>query len=181
MKVLVAGATGALGRQILPRLIEAGHEVAGTTTRPDKQAQLQAMGATPFVMDGLDGESVGTAVAAFEPDGIVHELTALSSVDMRDFEGSFALTNRLRTEGTDHLLAAGRAVGVKRFVAQSFAGWPYARIGSLVKTEEDALDPEPIAPMRDTLAAIRHLENAVMGADWTEGVVLRYGGLYGPP
>ena len=180
MKVLVAGATGALGRQILPRLIEAGHEVAGTTTRPDKQAQLQEMGATPFVMDGLDGEAVGQAVAAFEPEVIVHELTALSSVDMRDFEGSFALTNRLRTEGTDHLLAAGRAVGVKRFVAQSFAGWPYARIGSLVKTEEDALDPEPIAPMRDTLAAIRHLENAVVGADWTEGVVLRYGGLYGP-
>ena len=180
MKVLVAGATGALGRQILPRLIEAGHEVAGTTTRPDKQRQLQEMGATPFVMDGLDGEAVGQAVAAFEPEVIVHELTALSSVDMRDFEGSFALTNRLRTEGTDHLLAAGRAVGVKRFVAQSFAGWPYARIGSLVKTEEDALDPEPIAPMRDTLAAIRHLENAVIGADWTEGVVLRYGGLYGP-
>ena len=111
---------------------------------------------------------------------IVHEATALSSVDMRHFERSFAVTNRLRTKGTDHLLAAGRAVGVKRFVAQSFAGWPFARTGSLIKTEDDPLDPNPIEAMRTTIAAIRHLEAAVLGADWTEGIALRYGGLYGP-
>ena len=138
------------------------------------------MAATPFVVDVLDPEAVASAVAAFEPEAIVHEATALSSVNMRNFERSFALTNRLRTEGTDHLLAAGRAVGVKRFVAQSFAGWPFARTGPLVKTEDDPLDPEPIEPMRTTLVAIRHLEAAVIGAEWTDGIVLRYGALYGP-
>ena len=132
------------------------------------------------MVDGLDREATLRAVAAYEPDAIIHELTALSSMDMRHFERDFALTNRLRTEGTDHLLEAGRAVGVRRFVVQSFAGWPYARTGSMVKTEDDPLDPDPVAPMRTTLAAIRHLEAAVLGAEWTEGVVLRYGGLYGP-
>jgi nucleoside-diphosphate-sugar epimerase len=180
MKVLVAGATGVLGRQLLPRLIGAGHDVAGTTRTPAKERQLREAGATPFVVDGLDREGTLRAVTSFEPEAIIHELTALSSMDMRHFERDFALTNRLRTEGTDHLLAAGRAVGVRRFVAQSFAGWPYARTGSMVKTEEDPLDPAPIAPMRPTVAAIRHLEAAVLGAEWTEGLVLRYGGLYGP-
>jgi nucleoside-diphosphate-sugar epimerase len=180
MKVLIAGATGALGRQIVPRLINAGHEVAGTTRTPGKERQLREAGVTPFVVDGLDRDGVMGAVKAFEPDAIMHQLTALSSMDMRHFERDFAPTNRLRTEGTDHLLAAGQAVGVRRFIAQSFAGWPYARIGSMVKTEQDPLDPEPIGPMRPTVEAIRHLEAAVIGADWTEGVVLRYGGLYGP-
>ena len=180
MKVLIAGATGALGRQIVPRLIDAGHEVAGTTRTPGKERQLREAGVTPFVVDGLDHDGVLSAVQAFEPDAIMHQLTALSSMDMRHFERDFAPTNRLRTEGTDHLLAAGKATGVRRFVAQSFAGWPYARIGSMVKTEEDPLDPEPIGPMRPTVEAIRHLEAAVTGADWTEGIVLRYGGLYGP-
>jgi nucleoside-diphosphate-sugar epimerase len=138
------------------------------------------MGATPLIVDILDPEAVARAVAEFEPDVIVHEATALSSVDMRHFERSFAVTNRLRTEGTDALLAAGRAVGVKRFVAQSFAGWPFARTGSLIKTEEDPLDANPIEAMRTTIAAIRHLEAAVLGAEWTEGIALRYGGLYGP-
>lgn len=180
MKVLVAGATGVLGRNLVPKLIAAGHEVAGTTRTPSRERALRRAGATPFVVDVLDPEAVARAVASFEPEAIVHEATALSSVDVRNFERSFALTNRLRTEGTDHLLAAGRAVGVRRFVAQSFAGWPFARSGPLVKTEEDPLDPEPIAPMRTTLAALRHLEAAVLGADWTEGIVLRYGALYGP-
>jgi nucleoside-diphosphate-sugar epimerase len=112
---------------------------------------------------------------------VVHQLTALSgSLDMRHFERDFALTNRLRTEGTDHLLAAARAVGAKRFVAQSFAGWPFARIGGPVKSEDDPLDPSPIAGLRTTHAAIRHLEDAVTGASFTEGIVLRYGGFYGP-
>ena len=150
MKVLIAGATGVIGRQLVPKLIANGHEVAGTTTTSSKEPMLREMGATPFVVDILDPEAVARAVADFEPDVIVHEATALSSVDMRHFERSFAVTNRLRTEGIDHLLAAGRAVGVKRFVAQSFAGWPFARTGSLVKTEDDPLDPNPIDAMRTT-------------------------------
>jgi RNA polymerase sigma-70 factor (TIGR02957 family) len=180
MRVLVAGATGVVGRNLVPKLVAAGHEVAGTTRIPAKKGLLGEMAATPFVVDVLDPDAVARAVAAFEPEVIVHEATALSSVDMRNFERAFALTNRLRTEGTDHLLAAGRAVGVRRFVAQSFAGWPFARSGPLVKTESDPLDPEPIGPMRTTLAAIRHLEATVTGADWTQGIVLRYGALYGP-
>ena len=180
MKILIAGATGVVGRQLTPKLVAAGHKVAGTTRTPSKEGALREAGATPFVMDVLDPEAVARVVAAFEPEVIVHEATALSSVNMRDFERAFAVTNRLRTEGTDHLLAAGRATGVRRFVAQSFAGWPFARSGPLVKTEDDLLDPDPIAPMRTTLAALRHLEAAVIGADWTEGIVLRYGGLYGP-
>ena len=111
---------------------------------------------------------------------IVHELTSIAELDMRHFDRTFAMTNRLRTEGTDHLLSAGRAVGVKRFVAQSYTGWPYARTGGPVKTEDDPLDPSPANEMRESMAAIRHLETAVTEADWTVGIVLRYGGFYGP-
>ncbi|MDT0354111.1 NAD-dependent epimerase/dehydratase family protein, partial [Pseudonocardia charpentierae] len=110
---------------------------------------------------------------------MVHELTAIGEPDMRHFDRAFAHTNRLRTEGTDHLLSAGRAVGVRRFVAQSVT-MPYARTGGPVKTEEDPLDPSPAREMRRSVAAIRHLEEAVLGAGWTEGIVLRYGGFYGP-
>jgi nucleoside-diphosphate-sugar epimerase len=124
---------------------------------------------------------VARAVAEAEPEAIVHQLTALSgSIDMRHIERDFAETNRLRTEGTDHLLAAGRAIGVRRFVAQSFAGWPFARTGGPVKSEDDPLDPTPPAALRTTIEAIKHLEAAVTGAAWTEGIVLRYGGFYGP-
>ena len=181
MKVLVAGATGALGKQLVPRLAAAGHEVTGMTRSESKRDALRALGAVPVVADALEPEDVARAVAQAEPEAIVHQLTALSgSLDMRHFDRDFALTNRLRTEGTDHLLAAGRAVGVRRFVAQSFAGWPYERSGGSVKTEDDPLDPEPVAAMRRSLEAIRRLEASVTGADWTEGVVLRYGGFYGP-
>jgi nucleoside-diphosphate-sugar epimerase len=181
MKVLVAGATGAIGKQLVPRLRADGHEVTAITRSPARGAEITAMGATPLVADALDPEQVAQAVAEAEPEAIVHELTALAgSLDMRHFERDFELTNRLRTEATDHLLSAGRAAEVRRFVAQSYAGWPYARVGGPVKTEEDPLDPEPVGQMRRALAAIRHLEAAVTGAEWTEGVVLRYGGLYGP-
>jgi nucleoside-diphosphate-sugar epimerase len=132
------------------------------------------------VADALDPEQVAAAVAEAEPDVIVHQLTAIRSLDLRHFDRSFALTNRLRTEGTDHLLSAGRAVGVRRFVAQSYSAWPYERTGGPVKSEEDPLDPSPPREMRESLAAIRHLEQAVLGADWTEGIVLRYGAFYGP-
>jgi nucleoside-diphosphate-sugar epimerase len=181
MKVLVAGATGALGKQLVPRLVADGHEVAGTTRKSSSRAAVEALGATPVVLDALDPDAVAAAVATVEPDVIVHELTALSgSLDLRHFDRDFAATNRLRTEATDHLLAAGRAVGLRRFVAQSYAGWPFAREGAAVKTEEDALDPAPAESMRAAHEAIRHLEDAVTGAEWTEGVVLRYGGFYGP-
>jgi nucleoside-diphosphate-sugar epimerase len=181
MRILVAGATGALGKQLLPRLVANGHEVTGMTRSATKQDAIRAVGATPLVADALDPDAVARAVAEAEPEVIVHQLTALAgSLDLRHFDRDFALTNRLRTEGTDHLLAAGRAAGVRRFVAQSFAGWPFARSGGPVKAEDDPLDPTPAGAMRGTLAAIRHLEAAVTGASWVEGIVLRYGGFYGP-
>jgi nucleoside-diphosphate-sugar epimerase len=178
MRILIAGATGAIGSQLVPRLVARGHEVSGMARHA---APVAALGATPVEADALDPDAVARAVAEAEPEVIVHQLTALSGApDLRHFDDYFALTNRLRTEGTDHLLAAGRAAGVRRFVAQSYAGWPYARSGGPVKSEEDPLDPRPPAAMRETLAAIRHLEAAVTGAEWTEGIVLRYGGFYGP-
>jgi nucleoside-diphosphate-sugar epimerase len=120
-------------------------------------------------------------VAEVQPEVIVHQLTALAGgINPRHLDRDFALTNRLRIEGTDHLLSAGRAVGVRRFVAQSYAGWPFARTGGPVKTEDDPLDPAPPEGLRPMLEAIRHLEDAVTGADWTDGIVLRYGGFYGP-
>jgi nucleoside-diphosphate-sugar epimerase len=181
MKIFVAGATGALGTHLVPQLVANGHDVVGMTRSESKQDLIRSLGATPAVADALDPDAVAIAVAQAAPDAIVHELTALSgSLDLRHFDRSFALTNRLRTEGTDHLLAAGRAVGVDRFVAQSYAGWPFARTGGQVKSESDPLDPTPPAAMRTTLDAIRHLEDAVTGASWTEGIVLRYGGFYGP-
>lgn len=180
MRVLVAGATGAMGKQLVPRLVAAGHDVLGTTRSEARRQAIEAMGAEAVVMDALDAEQVAGAIAAAQPEVIIHELTAIGSFDVRNFDRSFALTNRLRVEGTDHLLAAGRAVGVRRFIAQSFTAWPYARTGGPVKTEEDPLDPAPPRNMRESLHAIRHLESAVTGADWTEGIVLRYGGFYGP-
>jgi nucleoside-diphosphate-sugar epimerase len=181
MKVLVAGATGALGKQLLPQLAANGHHVTGTTRSAAKADEIRQLGAKPAVVNALDADEVARVVAQTEPEVIVHELTALSgSLDLRRFDRTFALTNRLRTEGTDHLLAAGQAMGVRRFVIQSFAGWPFARVGGPVKTEEDRLDPNPPKAVRGTLGAIRYLEKTVMGATWTEGVVLRYGGFYGP-
>ncbi len=180
MKVFVAGATGAMGKQLVPRLLAAGHRVVGTTRSEAKQAALSDLGATPMVVDALDSDQVADAVARAQPDVIVHELTAIGTFDIRHFDRTFAMTNRLRTEGTDHLLSAGRAVGVKRFVIQSYTSWPYARTGGPVKSEDDPLDTAPADEMRESLDAIRHLEAAVTGADWTEGIVLRYGAFYGP-
>jgi 2-alkyl-3-oxoalkanoate reductase len=179
MRVFVAGATGAIGARLVPQLVERGHEVIGTSRSPEKADRLRAQGAEPVVLDLLDPRAVGEAVAAARPDAIVHQATALSGMsDLKHFDRGFAPTNRLRTEGTDALLAAAREAGVGRFVAQSYAGWPYAREGGPVKTEEDPLDPTPVPTMRVTLAAIRHLEKAVVDAG---GVALRYGAFYGSP
>jgi nucleoside-diphosphate-sugar epimerase len=134
MKVFVAGATGALGRQLLPRLVAAGHRVVGTTRSESKRALVWDLGAEPLVVDALNAEQVAQAVAHAQPDVIVHELTSIAALDTRHFDRSFAMTNRLRTEGTDHLLSAGRAVGVEKFVIQSYTGWPYARTGGPVSS-----------------------------------------------
>jgi nucleoside-diphosphate-sugar epimerase len=180
MRVFVAGATGAIGQQLVPRLVAAGHEVHGMTRSESKQAMLHELGAVPVVADALDPEQVAEALGRARPDVIVHQLTAIAAVDTRHWDRDFAQTNRLRTEGTDYLLSAGRAVGVRRFIAQSYASWPYARTGGQIKSEQDPLDPVPAREMRESLAAIRHLEAAVTGADWTDGIVLRYGAFYGP-
>jgi 2-alkyl-3-oxoalkanoate reductase len=181
MKIFVAGATGALGRQLVPRLVANGHDVTGMTRTESKRDLVRSLGARPVVADALDPDDVAQAVAEAEPEVIVHQLTALSgSFDMRHIDRFFELTNRLRTEGTDHLLAAGRAVGAHKFVAQSFAGWPFARTDGLIKDETEPLDPDPPQRMRPVLDAIRHLEQAVTSIDWGEGIVLRYGGFYGP-
>ena len=181
MKIFLAGATGALGRQLVPRLVERGHEVTGMTRSESKRQLVQELGGRPVVADALDPESVAQAVATAEPEAIVHQLTAIPhALDMRHFARDFAQTNRLRTEGTDHLLAAGRAVGARRFVAQSYAPAIYARAGGPVKSEDDPLEESPPDQVRATVDAIRHLERAVTGASWTEGVALRYGAFYGP-
>jgi nucleoside-diphosphate-sugar epimerase len=180
MRVFVAGATGAIGKQLVPRLVASGHEVHGMTRSESKLETLRELGAVPVVADALDPDQVADAVGRARPEVIVHELTAIGALDTRHFDRDFALTNRLRTEGTDHLLAAGQAVSVRRFVAQSYGAWPYVRSGGPVKTEDDPLDPTPAREMRETLRAIRYLEEAVLGAQWTEGIVLRYGGFYGP-
>jgi nucleoside-diphosphate-sugar epimerase len=177
MKVFLAGASGALGRRLIPQLVERGHSVVGTTRSEAKTSLLSDLGATPVVVDALDRDEIVSAVVAAQPDAIVHQLTALSDIDFRKFEKSFELTDRLRTEGTDNLLAAADAVGVAHFVAQSYAGWPYARTGGPVKSEQEPLDPQPAAQTRRSLDAIRHLETVVTEAN---GIVLRYGGFYGP-
>ena len=179
MRVFVAGASGAIGARLVPQLLERGHDVIGTSRSRDKAERLRALGAEPVVLDLLDADAVRDAVAAARPEVLVHEATALAGLaDFRHFDRSFAQTNRLRTEGTDALLAAAREAGIHRFVAQSFAGWPYARDGGPVKTEDDPLDPAPVPAMRETHSAIRHLEREVTGAG---GIVLRYGGFYGSP
>src|SRR5262245_55498275 len=167
MKVFVAGATGALGVQLVPLLVAAGHEVVGMTRTPSKQDGLRALGARPVVADALDPDAVARVVADAEPDVIVHQLTALSGkMSLRDARHPdpspmAQLTNRLRTEGTDHLLAAGRAVGARRFVAQSFGAFRYARTGGPVQAEADPLDPDPPGAMRPVVRALLHLEEAV--------------------
>jgi nucleoside-diphosphate-sugar epimerase len=185
MQVFVAGATGAIGTQLIPQLVAAGHDVVGMTRSPAKTDGLRALGARPVVADALDPDAVARAVAETEPEVIVHQLTSLQGEpglkEMRDPDRFAAPTNRLRTEGTDHLLAAGRAVGIRRFIAQSIVAiGTYARTGGPVKTEDDPPDPDLPAKGRSGVEAIRYLEDAVTGIDWAEGVALRYGAFYGP-
>jgi nucleoside-diphosphate-sugar epimerase len=180
MKIFVAGATGTVGRRLVLLLTAAGHEVAGLTRSPAKAGLLRRIGATPVIADALDRAAVMEVVHRQKPEIVVHELTSIKKIDLRNFDRGFAATNRLRTAGTDNLLAAARAAGARRFITQSFAGWPYARAGGPIKTEEDPLDPEPPAAFRRTFEAIRSLESAIIGEPSLEGLVLRYGSFYGP-
>src|SRR5215212_8074243 len=179
MRVFVAGGTGAIGRRLVPQLVARGHQVTATTTSAGKLGLLEQLGAEGVVMDGLDAASVGKAVAEARPDAIVHQMTAIGGKkpDMKHMDRWFATTDRLRTEGTDHLLAAAEATGVSNFVAQSYASWNGIRKGGWVKTEEDPLDPMEGMAAHAVMEAIRHLEDVVLKAG---GAVLRYGGLYGP-
>jgi 2-alkyl-3-oxoalkanoate reductase len=177
MRVFVAGASGAIGTRLVPQLVDRGHEVIGTSRSAEKAEQLRALGAEPVALDLLDRGAVRRAVLEAAPDAIVHQATALSEAKfMRNFDRTFAVTNRLRTEGTDALLAAAREARVDRFVAQSFASFRTAREGGPVKTEDDPLDPDPPAKSRESQAAMRHLEEAVTNAG---GIALRYGVFYG--
>lgn len=181
MRVFVAGATGAIGKRLVPLLRDAGHTVTGTTRHADKATSLRSMGATPIIVNALSREEVVTAVRNAKPDVIIHQLTAIpEKLNMRRFDEEFATTNRLRIEGTDNLMAAARAVGCPRFIAQSYAGWPYERSGGWVKTEEDRLTTSPEPGFRGTLDAIMHLESTVLRDRSVEGFVLRYGSFYGP-
>src|SRR6185369_16074141 len=178
MRILVAGGTGVIGRRLVPQLVARGPDVIATVTQPNKRADVERLGAQAVVMDGLDAESVRRAVTEAHPDAIVHEMTAIKGKpSLKHMDRWFAITNRLRTEETDHLLAAAKEVGVSNIVAQSYASWNGIRQGGWVKTEDDPLDPLTGTSAQPISIAIRHLENAVVGAG---GAALRYGGLYGP-
>jgi nucleoside-diphosphate-sugar epimerase len=177
MRVLVAGASGAIGTRLVPQLIDAGHEVIGTHKSAASAERLRALGAEPLQLDLLDPDAVTAAVVAQKPDAIVHQATALANLtDLKNFDRSFHQTNQLRTRGTDALLAAAQDAGVRRFVAQSYASLKYARTGGMVKSEDDPLEENPVAAMRETVAAMRYLEQEVSAAG---GTALRYGGFYG--
>ena len=181
MKIFVVGAGGAIGVQLVPQLVRNGHEVVGLTRTASKRDSIEALGAKAVIGDALDPDSIAQAVAEAGPQVIVHQATALDrKFDFRHFDRTFEATNRLRTEGTDNLLAAGRAVGIEAFVAQSFAGWPLVREGSMVKDETAPFAPQPPKGMEQMFGAIKELEAKVTGAGWTRGIVLRYGGFYGP-
>lgn len=181
MKILVAGATGAVGARLLPVLISRGHDVAGLARSARSAEAMEAAGVRPYTVDALDRDEVIAAAEAFVPEVVVNQLTALSSKpDVRKFDKAFAMTNRLRTEGNRNLIAAARAVGARRFIAQSFCGWPYERTGGPIKSEDDPLDPHPPGELAGSLQAIRQLEEDVTSLSDIEGVVLRYGYFYGP-
>jgi nucleoside-diphosphate-sugar epimerase len=181
MKVFVAGASGAVGHRLVPLLVASGYDVVAMTRSEGKADSLRAAGAEPVVADGLDAGEVTRAITRSQPEVVIHQMTGLTGVSSyKKFDEEFSVTNRLRTEGTDNLLNAARAAGVRRFIAQSYGNWNYARTGTGLKGEDDPFDPDPPANQRKTLEAIRHLEDAVLGAQGMEGIVLRYANFYGP-
>src|SRR5690349_1436911 len=181
MKVFVTGGTGAIGQFLLPLLVENKHEVVALTRSANKATKLEDIGVSAVIADPLDKQALTAAVRRAEPEVIIHQLTALSSAgNFRKFDQEFALTNRFRTEVTDTLLAAARTIGTTRFIAQSYCGWPYAKKGGPVKTEEDPLDPKPPESFTKTLAAIRSLEDKMRNVSYLQAITLRYGNFYGP-
>ncbi len=181
MKILVAGATGAIGKRLVPLLVAAGHHIVATSRSRDKLNRLRSEGAEAVLMDGLDAEAVVRVVTTARPDAIVHQMTSLAPVlNTKRFDDELSPTNRLRTDGTSNLVSAAIAAGVRRFVAQSYTGWPNQRTGGRVKTEADPLDSAPPVPMRPTLGAIQTLERMVLNTAGVTGAALRYGSLYGP-
>ena len=181
MKIFVTGGTGALGKFLLPQLIDKGHEVVALTRSADKAEGIEKTGASAVIADPLDKQQLTAAVRRAEPEVIIHQLTALSTVaNFKKLDQEFTLTNRFRTEVTDTLLAAARTIGTRRFIAQSYCGWPYARKGGPIKTEEDPLDPKPPESFVKTLAAIKYLEDKMRSVTFLEGLALRYGTFYGP-
>ena len=183
MRVFVAGSTGVIGRNLVPLLIESGHDVIALSRTPQKARQLEALGARVALADALNKEQLTAAIRKAEPEVIINELTALAGNEtgnFKKFDEEFALTNRFRTEATDTMLAAGRMVGTRRFITQSFCGWPFAPVGGPIKTEEDPLDPNPPASFSKSLAAIRYQEDVVRKATYVQALALRYGLLYGP-
>jgi 2-alkyl-3-oxoalkanoate reductase len=181
MKVFVAGGTGAIGKQLVPQLVAAGHEVVATTRSAKRAEEVKRLGGKPAIVDGLDEGAIIDSVRRAQPEVVIHEMTALAGKpDLRHFDRMFATTNQLRTRGTDYLLRAAQQVGTRRLIVQSYTGWPNIRQGGAVKSEEDPLDPDPPRWQRESMAAFLHLEKVVPAAEGLEGVVLRYGGLYGP-
>jgi nucleoside-diphosphate-sugar epimerase len=181
MRILLAGASGAIGRTLIPLLVEQQHEVFGLFRNPAHSDLVRSLGATPVIADVFDGQAIHARFDEIRPQAVIHQLTAIPQrIDLRHMQRDFELTNRLRTEGTRNLASAAVHVGVERFLAQSFAGWPYARRGITLKTEEDDLDPTPPPQMKAMLDAIEMLEHTVLREKGFNGVVLRYGPFYGP-
>jgi len=181
MKIFVTGGTGAIGKFLLPQLLDKGHEVVALTRSPDKAVLIEQVGASAVIADPLDKQQLTAAVRRAEPEVIIHQLSALKDAgNFRKFDQEYALTNRFRTEVTDTLLAAARTIGTRRFIAQSYCGWPYAKKGGPIKTEEDPLDPKPPQNFTKTLAAIKYLEEKMRSVSFLDGVALRYGSFYGP-
>jgi 2-alkyl-3-oxoalkanoate reductase len=181
MRVFVAGSTGAVGKFLVPHLVQNGHEVVALVRDAQKAKALEVMGAQVALADALNKEELTAAIRRTEPEVIIHQLTALTGVgNFKKLDEEFALTNRFRTEVTDTMLVAARLVGTRRFIAQSFCGWPFAREGGPVKTEEDPLDPNPPASFSKILAAIRYLEDTVRKTTNLQALALRYGFFYGP-
>jgi nucleoside-diphosphate-sugar epimerase len=181
MKVFIAGATGAVGKPLVKLLRDGGHEVVGMTRSAARGAPLRALGAQVVIADAFDGPAVADAVASAQPDVVVNQLTALENLrSFRNIDREFALTNRLRTIGTDNLIAAARASGAHTVLSQSYGAWLYDRTTATLKAEDDPLDPAPPARLRETVAAIRHLEEATLQAPGMTGIVLRYANFYGP-
>ncbi len=181
MRVLVAGASGVVGGVLVPALIARGHEVTGMVRSPASAEVVRKMGARPVVADALDAQTVLDVLRGVVPHAVSHQLTDIPhAADFRHFARVFEVTNHLRREGLDNLLAASRATGVQRFVSQSFCGWPFARQGGSIKSEEDPLDPNPPAEMATSFDALRHVESTMTSALDVRGMSLRYGFFYGP-